>query len=57
MFSSAADTINKFEKVASVSAASNSTNKCYGYPGPFKNERKWAQDLLSELVKKWIIVI
>ena len=56
MFSAAANTINSVSPICSYDKSDDlpSTNKCYTYPGPFKSERKWAQDVMSNWVKEWI---
>ena len=55
MFSAAANTINNVSPTnVYKSSDQSSTNKCYTYPGPFKSERKCAQDVMSNLVKEWI---
>jgi hypothetical protein len=55
MFSSAANTINSVSSSSVIaSGGSSSTNKCYNYPGPFKSERKWAQDIMSKWVQEWL---
>jgi hypothetical protein len=55
MFSSTTNTINNIPLIMhNKSDSSSSTNKCYNYPGPFKSERKWAQDVMSNWVKEWI---
>ena len=55
MFSAAANTINNVSPTnVYKSSDQSSTNKCYTYPGPFKTERKWAQDIMSKWVSEWL---
>ena len=54
MFSSTVNTINNISPTCLYKSAPSSTNKEYTYPGPFKNARKLAQDVMSEWVKEWL---
>ena len=54
MFSATANTINNVSPTCVSDKSILSTNKCYTYPGPFKTERKWAQDLMSKWVSEWL---
>ena len=52
MFSATANTINNVSPTSVSDKSISSTNKCY--VGPFKIERKWAQDVMSAWVKEWL---
>ncbi len=54
MFSATTNTINGLSPTTHSVNGPSSTNKCYNYPGPFKSERKWAQDIMSKWVSEWL---